>query len=90
MAEVTDKIKKLLESPVPEDIAIGLKILIKQEKIRKQEDLRKVLTYIKFNNTVDIDLYISYFNIFIYDDGSPNIYYCKTAEYGNGTLTLKV
>lgn len=87
---ITDKIKKLLESPVPEDIAIGLKILIKQQKIRKMDDLRIYLKPLEFNPNEDLDIYVSRFNIFIFRDGYNVVYHCTTPEYGNGSKLLRV
>ncbi len=63
-----DKIKQLLESPVPEDIAIGLKLLIKQTKVRKHKDLKELLEDIKFRNKEKLDVYVGRFNIFIYEN----------------------
>lgn len=74
------KIKSLLESPVLEDIVIGLKILIKQTKVRKHKDLKDLLKGIKFNITEDADLYVSRFNIFLCNSNYGDIvfiYSCR-------------
>ena len=70
---MNERIKKLLESPIPEDIAIGLKILIKQTKVRKIADLMNLLENIKFSSEENLDLYVGRYNIFIsYNSYSAN------------------
>lgn len=64
--KITEKqIKKLIKSPVPEDIALGIGFMIKKHKIRKNKDLEERLKKCVFKIEAPLDLYISRFNVYI-------------------------
>ena len=89
-----DKIRKLLESPILEDIAIGFSLLIKKTKVRKHKDLEILLEDIEFTNKECLDLYVSRFNIYISNDTivkkEAEIYPVRMIENNRGHKIIRL
>lgn len=78
---MTDNIHKLIRSNVPEDVAIGLKLLIDSNNFLTEESLEAYI--IKLNPIINhFEFYYDKFNVVFYGELEPDVFSYDTKPEG--------